>query len=127
MAAAGDHPPGATADDQLVAIVQAMEALGQTWGAAAVGVAARFQGRRAFFVEAVCAEEGEHGLDRMTGDAVPHGMAGEEFGMAHPQFQPPFAHEPVGQAEVVGVEMGDDEAAGQTQAQRFAPGCLHLR
>jgi len=47
--------------------------------------------------------------------------------MAHPQIQLPFAHEPVGQAEVVGVEMGDDEAAGQTQAQRFAPGCLHLR
>ena len=56
------------------------------------------------------AELFNHEACPMSADFVPYRMGGEEFAAGHEQACPGFLQQPVGQAEVVGVEVRDDDA-----------------
>ena len=83
--------------------------IGQAIDAAAEAAEARLVGLDFFIVEAGGAIEADTllwRLDARIGDEV---AAHEIVGAAHPQFDAETAHQPAGQPDMIGMEMGDDD------------------
>lgn len=125
VAKADDDPPVVLADAQQVVVEDAPEGWRDDRHTAPIGVAALCQGSAAHLVEAVQAEEIEHGRHAPAGGLLGDQLGDGVFAFGHPQFGTGLVLQPGGQAEVVGVEVGDDLAGQRMRRQDLLPGLAH--
>src|SRR5690606_32415914 len=111
VAEADDDAPGVGADAYFVAVEQAAVVAGHFGRAAAVGVAAGGQGLVALVGQAGAAGLVEHVDDRVARGLGPDRLRGEELALGHVDGGAVARRKPGGQPDVVGVVVGDDDAA----------------
>jgi len=110
MARADDDAPLAAADRQFIVLAQTAEDVGH-----ARDILAETAETRRIAVDAALAEAGraveiQRFLRRFAAGVEDQRLAHQEIGARHLEFDVPFAREPAGEADMIGMEMGDDEA-----------------
>jgi hypothetical protein len=126
VAVADDGAPVVVADLQHLAVEQAAVGGGNLGHAALVAVAALDQGVDARLLQAVAAEEVDHGADLVAGDLLHHHVRCQVFALGDPQAGAGFLLQPGGEAEVVGVAVGDDgRVASCPKGASFGAPCEH--
>ncbi len=118
MAVAHDDLPAAPVDADQVAVHDAPERRGRLANTQAVGVAARTLVRDLRGVQPVRGEQLGGAGSAVSRQAQDEGAGGEILGLAHPQLDAEALGQPAGQAEVIGVVVGDDETPDRTPRQR---------
>jgi hypothetical protein len=124
VAVADDGAPVVVADPQRPVGEQALVGGGDFRHAALVAVAARDERVHARLVEAVAAEEFDHGGNRVAGDLFGHHVRRQVFALRDPQRGAGFPFQPGREAEMVGVAMGHDAARQAPPRQHRLPGVL---
>jgi hypothetical protein len=124
VAVTDDGAPFMVTDAQALIGEQAPVGGGNCRHAALVAVAAFDQAVNAGLVEAMAAKELNHGWNAIVSDLLDDQMCGEVFTLRNPQPGAGFLLEPGGQAEMVGMAVGDDGACQPPSSQRRLPGLL---
>ena len=75
------------------------------------------EGGLALVVEAVAGEQGLHVGEGPGGDLVDEVVGNGVLALGHPDLRPPARREPGAEAEMVGMEMGDEDARDGTAAE----------
>ena len=78
--------------------------------AAGVAVGAALKRAEALGIQPVAGELAQHRLRAVTGHLVEDGMRRQVFAGRHPDRRIVLFRQPLRQAEVIGVEVGDDDA-----------------
>lgn len=110
VATAGQHLEAPAADVERIAVLDAPVGAGHAGGDAQVQMAALEQSLGGHFIEAMAAVERPPTAGPEVGRGVLQRQAEQVFGARHPQFEVVVARQPAGQADMVGMEMGDDRS-----------------
>ena len=110
MAVADQYLPLMPPDLDAIARPDAVIVLGKLRHRLAIARAARLELGQAFAIQTMLSELLDHEARPVAADLGPDDMGGQELAGRHPQRRPGLRHQPGGQAEVIGMEMGDDEA-----------------